>query len=399
MIQEIPHTRKEIDKRLRIFVDAHCFDGEYQGSRTFIKEIYSALSHKPDIILFLAACNIENLKRNFSGSGNVRFIKYKSHSPYMRLLYDIPFLIKKHRIEFAHFQYIAPLIKNCKQIITIHDVLFNDYPDEFPAIYKLTRRYLFQKSAKHADILTTVSDYSKAAIRKHFPGSRNIHVIPNGVDAKFFEAYDKQEAKDFIYRTYGLNKFILFVSRIEPRKNHVLVLKSYLELKLYEKGYHLALVGYTKIPVPELTRMLNALKPEIRKFIFLHEAIDDNALLQLYRAADLFVYPSKAEGFGLPPVEAAAARIPVICSNSTAMAEFSFFGENHIDPTDDESFKERLKNMVERNLSEEELNNRSQQVYEKYSWECSAEKLYQLCLRSRNSIEINSLTASHTTQP
>jgi glycosyltransferase involved in cell wall biosynthesis len=366
------------DKKIKLFVDAHCFDAEYQGSRTFVKEMYKSLANKKDVVIYLAAYDTENLKANFVASENIVFLKYRNKSSFLRLTYDIPRLIKKHRIDYAHFQYITPLIKNCRQVVTIHDVIFSDYPKEFSYPYRLLKKFLYKRSAHKADIVTTVSSFSKASIKKHLNYSTNIHVVTNGLNQHFFEQYDKEQAKAFIKDKYGLAKFILYVSRIEPRKNHLALLKAYLQLKLYEKGYQLAFVGHKTMDVPELENLLQSLSPSIKKHLYFNQSICDEDIIQFYRAAEFFIYPSKAEGFGIPPLEAAAARIPVICSNTSAMQEFSFFEDYHIDPSDEETLKQKLWELSEKKHDSSRLDAISEKIKSMYSWEQSAEKLYQL---------------------
>src|SRR6266496_2117905 len=121
---------------IKLFVDAHVFDNGYQGTRTFIKGIYSILAQNNNVRLFLGAYDIDNLERNFS-RGDISFIKYRSASSLFRLGYDIPSIIRRYKINYAHFQYICPVIKNCRFIVTTHDVIFNEYPDEFSKDYRI----------------------------------------------------------------------------------------------------------------------------------------------------------------------------------------------------------------------------------------------------------------------
>jgi glycosyltransferase involved in cell wall biosynthesis len=363
---------------IRLFVDAHVLDQEFQGTRTFIREIYSILADKDDILLFLAAHDIENLKRNFPARGNVHFLPYKSRSSLVRLGREIPAMLKEHDIDYAHFQYITPLFKRGRYIVTIHDVIFSEYPDEFSLQYRILKKFLYKRSALMADIVTTVSEYSERSIRK-FLGvgdATPIHIVPNGVGPKFFAPYDRQQSKEFISRKYGVEKPILYVSRIEPRKNHVFLLKAFLELELYKRGYYLALLGHQSIPLPELDMTLEALPEEIRKFIFMSDKVGDADLMEFYRAAEVFVYPSRAEGFGIPPLEAAALQVPVICSNSSAMEQFAFFGEYHIDPYDLPLLKTKLIKILEEQPSAAVLAGLSRIVHEEFSWERAAEALY-----------------------
>lgn len=107
------------------------------------------------------------------------------------------------------------------------------------------------------------------------------------------------------------------------------------------------------------------------------DAVDDADLLEFYRAAQAFVYPSRAEGFGIPPLEAAALRIPVICSNTSGMEQFGFFGEYHIDPYDLDLLKTKLIKLLEEPPSEDVLALISKVVRERYSWESAAEALFE----------------------
>ena len=365
---------------IKLFVDAHVFDGKFQGSRTFIKELYTLLATNENIELYLGANDINNLKNIFGDAGNIYFIKYRSRSAFIRLLFDLPHIIRKYNIDYAHFQYITPLIKNCRFIVTTHDLVFNEFPKEFPFWYRLVKNLLFKTSAKKGDILTTVSAYSKKSIEKYFgiPGS-SIHIIPNGVSNLFFASYDKENAKQFIKNKFGVEKIILLVSRFEPRKNHLLLLQAFIELELYKQGYYLVLLGWHEnINNPAFNSMMNKLPENSKPFVFMHQHADDSDLLQFYRAATVFVYPSKAEGFGIPPLEAAAAKIPVLCSNSSAMSDFTFFGDNHFDPENYPLFKNKLAAIINTNANNAELEHIAAIVQQRYNWNESAATLYQL---------------------
>lgn len=376
---------------IKIFVDAHVFDGKFQGTRTFIKELYTIIATMKEVQLYLGAYDINNLQHIFGNADNIRFIKYRSRSHFTRLMFDIPRIIKKHRIDYAHFQYICPLVKSCRFIVTTHDLVFNEYPDEFTTWYRLVKNLFFKTSAKKADILTTVSLYSKRSIEKFFsiPGTA-IHVIPNGVSNLFFADYDKEIAKQFIKNKYGVEKMILLVSRFEPRKNHALLLKAYIDLELYKQGYYLALLGwYENMGNEDFNIMMKNLPEHIKPFIFMYQHADDNDLLQFYRAAEIFVYPSKAEGFGIPPLEAAAVKIPVLCSDSSAMSDFSFFGSGHFDPENYPVFKNKLAATINATADKSELNSIAATVQSNYSWQQSAATLYQLIQADRANTVLN----------
>jgi glycosyltransferase involved in cell wall biosynthesis len=367
------------DSRINLFVDAHVFDQLPQGTLTFIREIYLQIAGRPGIRLFLGAHDTDRLAGVFPPGESVVLVKYASTSGLSRLLFEVPAIIRKYDIDYAHFQYMTPLWKNCKQIVTVHDVIFNDFPDEFSRWYRMRKRLLYGLAAWRSDILTTVSDFSGASIRKFLhTGSRPIHVIHNGVNDRFFQPFDRARSKEFIRHKYGFDKFILYVSRIEPRKNHLSLLKAWLELRLFEKGYHLVFLGHGTLPVPELEQLLAQLPEEAAGRVFRSSSVGDDHLLEMYRAASLFVYPSKGEGFGIPPLEAAALKTPVLCSNTSAMRDFSFFGRYHIDPYNYEELKEKIDDILRHPPEEQWLEKVSAIIKEEYSWRSSADKLYRL---------------------
>jgi glycosyltransferase involved in cell wall biosynthesis len=370
---------------IKLFIDAHVFDNEYQGSRTFIKELYNHLASKKDIEFYFAAFNIENLRHHFPKTENIHFIKYKYRYSIARLMLDIPAIIKKYDIGYAHFQYIVPLQKKCRFIVTTHDILFNDYPKDFSFWYRFNKNLLYKIAAKKADILTTVSEYSRNAIQKCFKlKNEAIHVLPNGISSNYFLAYQKSEAINYINNKFGLEKYLLYVSRIEPRKNHTGLLQAYLDLKLYKEDYHLVFIGHQSISTPEFDHLLYSLPGNIRSCIRFFDDLNEEDLLDFYKAATVFVYPSKAEGFGFPPLEAAALKIPVLCSNNTALSDFSFFEQYHIDISNREIFKEKLSALIE-NTDPISLETIAGSIRQKYDWQKTAETFYNL-LKENNTI-------------
>lgn len=363
---------------IKLFIDAHVFDNEHQGSRTFLKELYNHLATKKDIEFYFGAFNTENLKLNFPQYDNIHFIKYRYRTSVLRLLFDIPAIIKQYCIGYAHFQYIVPLKKNCRFIVTTHDVLFNDFPQDFSFWYRFNKNVLYKIAAKKADILTTVSEYSKATLQKYFKlKAERINVLPNGISAGYFSAYQKSEAINYINNKFGIDKYLLYVSRIEPRKNHAGLLQAYLHLKLYKEGYHLVFIGHESISSAELNYLLHSLPPDVRRYIRFFDNLNEDDLLEFYKAAAVFVYPSKAEGFGFPPLEAAALKVPVLCSNNTALQDFNFFEQNHIDISNQELFTERLAAIIE-NDTEQNLESIARNIKQKYDWQKTADAFYKL---------------------
>lgn len=351
----------------KIFVDCHVFDGSFQGTTTYLKGIYLEMIKEKSIEYFFAANDLEKIKNIFGEQENVHYLKYHSHNKVFRLLIDIPRLIKENKIDFAHFQYIVPPIKNCKYINTIHDVLFLDYPEYFPKSYQIKNKFLFKWSAKKSDINLTVSQFSKDKIEKYFK-IQNILITPNAVDPIYYEKYDKTTCKQQVKETYNLDKYWLYISRWEPRKNHDTLLKVFVENEFYKK-FSMVFIGDKAIENKAYNNYYQTLSEEIKSKILTLNKVDFQELLVLLRGADLSVYPSFAEGFGIPPLESVAAGIPTACSNKTAMKDFKFIEENQFDPSDKKNMLEIIKKTLAENIDSSKIETLKTQ----YNWKLSAQ--------------------------
>ena len=362
---------------MNLLIDCHVFDGKFQGTRTYIQGIYSQLVKHDDINFYFAAKNIENLKLIFGEKKNVHFIKIQINNSVARLAYEFPLLIKKYKIDYAHFQYVSPIVKCCKEINTIHDLLFLDFPEYFPLTYRIKNKFLFSKSAKRADILLTVSNFSKKEIENHFGIDKNsIHITPNGI----LLPSDTTGLPD-IKSKYKLDKYIMTVSRIEPRKNHQMLLRAYVELGLYKLGYKLLIIGVKDINNHAFNSFYDKLSKEIKDQILIFQApfLD---LISLYKHADLFIFPSYAEGFGIPPIEATSLGCTTLCSNKTAMADFDFYKDQLFDPYNIEELKKKILFYLFHENSD--LKQEQKIINERYNWKNIADYLYDLIINDNN---------------
>ncbi|NRD22156.1 glycosyltransferase family 4 protein [Winogradskyella litoriviva] len=352
---------------MNILVDTHVFDDKPQGTRTYLKGLYSELILlAPEWNFYLIANNIENLKKEFGIHKNVIYVELQSQNKFYRLLIELPLIIKKHDINYAHYQYISPPIKNCKQIITNHDILFEqkEFKAFFPLKYRLINSYLFKTSAKRADILLTVSEYSKRKISELYKIDKDhIKLTPNAVSLTNSNLIDNKAIQK-------LGKYILYVSRVEPRKNHLNLLKAFTELNLVSKGFKLIFIGKMEVIFNDLKFFLDNLSETDKKAIIWLENIADEDLKLYYQNCELFVFPSFAEGFGIPPLEAMVFKKKVLCSKNTAMADFGLPDEVTFNPHDINEIKTKIEEQLHKDF---ELDNIYNTILSKFNWKVIAE--------------------------
>ena len=359
---------------MRLLIDAHVFDDKFQGSRSYLKGLYSAIIPiAKDWEFYFVAHDIENLRKEFGSAENVHYLKYNSHNKYYRLLVDLPKIVKENKIDVAHYTYTSPLFKNCKTIVTLHDILFKEdqFKKYFPFKYRVINNFLFKRSAKKSDILVTISEYSRGKISDYYKIDKDkIFITPIAVSADF-----TSDGVASIKEKYKLEKFILFVSRIEPRKNHVALLQAYNELELSKEGYQLVFIGVEDIVTDELNNYKETFKKELDGNVLWLEGISYQELKGFYKDCDLFVFPSYGEGFGIPPLEAIVMDRKVLCSTATALSDFNFPDSMSFNPFDVNELKEKMKNLLLSNSYEvEEV---KKELLLKYNWGSIAKNFYE----------------------
>lgn len=362
---------------VKIFVDAYLLNKEHQGIKTYIKELYKEFARRNIAIeIYLGCFENKEVIAEFEEFPNVFYCYYKSRNRLFRMFFEIPKLIKTHQFDYAHFQYVIPPFRNksTQYIVTIHDVLFNDFRDQFSRGYRLKRNFLFKFSARKSDFLCTVSEYSKGRLQAIYQTEeKEIFVTPNGVSEEFFKVYSKEEEQQYIESTFNVKNYILYVSRIEARKNQQALVKAFSDLP---KDLSLVFIGEKTMENSELDRKLNELDKKTRNRIHFFNDLSEKDLISFLRGAVLFAYPSLAEGFGIPPLEAGAVKIPVLCSNATAMGDFDFFAPFYINFEKDDVHQYLIEILADND--ESRLEDIGETIQRKYSWSRSSKVLEQI---------------------
>lgn len=205
---------------------------------------------------------------------------------------------------------------NIKSIVTIHDLIFRQLPQCYPFIDRLIYDYKFRKACRHADRIIAVSECTKRDIVKDYGiAPEKIEVIYQGCDPTFAIPVTHQKKEEVRKRYHLPDQYLLSVGSIEERKNALLIIKA---LEHLPANLHLVLAGKKTPYVSLLTSALN--KQTSGRVHFLHN-VPFADLPCIYQLAQVFVYPSRYEGFGIPILEALNSRIPVIAATGSCLEE------------------------------------------------------------------------------
>ena len=266
-------------------------------------------------------------------------------------------------------------IRARRRVLTVHDLSTVHHPEWHPE--KRLAHFLegFEASIREADHIVTISRYIRDEVIRHFalPEER-LSVIHNGIDHAHFRRMRKPQ-RDRFRKARGLPEhFILSVGTLEPRKN----LQSLIEA-------HAALPGPLAEKFPLVVAGGHGWHQEaVRKAIEAHAHmrylgyVEDSALPLLYSTASLFVYPSRYEGFGLPPLEAMACGCPVLTSGIPPHREVLGEAAAFFDPAEAGSLETRLEGLLEDEARRTTLREAGLAHSRRYSWEEAAGRLVEL---------------------
>lgn len=280
--------------------------------------------------------------------------------------------------------------KNLVSTVTIHDLAFKYFPDFFPR-KDLRRLNLFSGFAiKNADRIIAVSDATKKDILKFFPeiGEEKIKVIHHGFDKELFEKEISESEKEKIYTKYQIldtpphrrtSRYILYVGAIQPRKNLEVLIDAFGIIKKDHPDLKLVLAGEKAWLWEGIMEKIE--KSPHKKDIIVTGTVGFRDKAAILKGAEVFVFPSLYEGFGIPVLEAMACGIPVITAKNSSLPEAGGEAALYFDEKSAEDLSEKIKmvlkfsrDLIPADNLRNNLIEKGREQIKKFSWEkCARE--------------------------
>ncbi len=260
---------------------------------------------------------------------------------------------------------------NIQKIVTIHDVIFK----LFPSYYSLIDRNIYNIKTKHAiqiaDKIIATSKATAHDLIKHYNcNPEKIKVVYQTCHSAHWQNYSTEQIDSFIKDKQLPERYLLYVSSFQQRKNHIKLIKAF--SKVTDTSTHLVLAGHSGNTLSDCVQLVKELN--LQKRVHFITSIKTTELPLLYRGAISFVYPSKMEGFGIPLIEAACAGLPIAYNNIPVFNEIAPTSALPFDENIEHSFSQtiiQLANMPKMNYQEhlhqftpESCAQRTMEVYE-----------------------------------
>lgn len=269
-------------------------------------------------------------------------------------------------------------VKHIKKFTFIHDVIPLILP-EYKKGFKESPFYDLFKTINKSDYYFANSQYTKRDFIKYFPNidERHITVIPLSTGGNYKEITDVHQIEK-VKEKYNIpknKKYLFSLCTLEPRKNLIFAVKNFIEfIKQNNIDDFVFILGGLQWEgfIEKLSKITNDLGKYKDKIIKIGY-VDNEDISALYSGAEMFVYPSIYEGFGMPILEAMKCGCPVICSNVTSMPEVIGDCGLLINPLSDESMIEALKKMYFDEDFKKQCREKGLERAKQFSWEKCAQ--------------------------
>jgi alpha-1,3-rhamnosyl/mannosyltransferase len=238
---------------------------------------------------------------------------------------------------------------DCPVVATLHDALPIKYPEWCSPRLRRTKNWLQRKAIAKADHVIAVSHFATTELVEYFGvDPRRISVVPNGVDEEWLAPADPQAVEAALARYKLRPGYFLTVGTLQPRKNVERLLDAWLSLpKALREERGLVVVGGPGWRCEELLARLAAARDGGENVVWLDKVLESQDLRLLYAGAGVFVFPSLYEGFGIPVLEAFAARIPVVASNASSLPEVTGGAALEVDPLDTGALADAMRTLAD----------------------------------------------------
>jgi len=253
-----------------------------------------------------------------------------------RILHEqavLPARLIRHKIDvLLNPGFTAPLAAGAPQVTVFHDLQHKRHPEYFRWFDLPFWRLLLWASAKRSARLIAVSEATRQDLIRYY--GRDAAVVPHGVEDAFFALAARREPADFLF----------YPSTTHPHKNHERLLRVFARLRGEQPGLRLILSGVRGFAEERVQRAIR--EHGLEEAVESRGWIPRGELLELYRRARGFVYPSLFEGFGMPVLEALAAGVPSACSSIEPLRSLCGGHALLFDPEDEDSMLRALRRLV-----------------------------------------------------
>ena len=338
---------------MKIGIDARFYGTLGKGLGRYTSELLAHLEKHDqanDYVVFLRDANFDEYVPKAPN-----FVKVRAEVQWYSLAEQFwyPIFLRKFDLDLMHFLHFnVPVLYRRPYVVTIHDLILLSHPTPRmstlgPLLYRVkygAYKHLIASAVRRAKAVLTFAQYTKAEIRRVFSAAVAKPIIVSYQAASpAFTGEGLSVVPDTVARISG--PFMLYAGNAYPHKNLDLLIRAFQQFRAQGFGSHqLVLVGAPDYFYDRLKS--EAVRDEVAEQVVFFGKASDQELRALYERAQFYVFPSLEEGFGLPPLEAMARKLPVTASNASCMPEILRDAVLYFDPRNKNSIADAMRELA-----------------------------------------------------
>ena len=369
---------------MRIGIDAHEIEKKPTGVGrvllSFLKEWDDPASSvgKLNEIEFILYFKEEIPELNLSDKFEKKLLYSKSNAFFMH--YHLPKEVKKDKIDLLFCPgYVAPLFYKGNIALELHDIIYQARPElyNWPSFWdKFLLKTISRISAKKAKIILTCSEFSKKEIIKHYQvDQEKVKTVYLAADEKFKPIEEENKRKKFKSKYEIKDKYILYLGSIFDRRHLPETILAFEKIAQERNNYQFLIIGkdYTPSNINQLVKGVN--QRLNREGIIRSDYIEEEDLSLAYSFADLFIYLSDYEGFGLPVLESLSCGTLTMTSRKASIPEVANQSVIYVENNgDDKEIYQAIKKGLNNKELRENLIKKGLEQSKKFSWKKAAKE-------------------------
>ncbi len=265
--------------------------------------------------------------------------------------------------------HVVPLITHLPSVVTIHDLAFKYFPNSYSAFERRYQNFSTGVSVAKAIKIIVPSEATLADLVKFYPSAKNkTTVIAHGYDRDLFKPVNGKETSP------QNDPYILYVGRIEEKKNLRLLIDAFTLISKEKKKINLVLGGRNGYGFEMIQEKIRQLPKDLRDRIFQPGHLPRYDMIRYLQNATIFAFPSQYEGFGLSVLEALACGLPVVCSDNSSLPEVTGDAAILLSPANPLAWASAFSRILNTPELATKMRQAAIEQAENFSWQTAAEE-------------------------
>lgn len=353
---------------MKIGIDAHGVGGHSlgPGNETYFKNLIGALLDLDAANEYHVFVNHpEAMADTVAGHPNARLVSLWPHNQWLQRPVSVPLYAVTRRLDVLHVPFIQPVPLPARTVLTVHDVNFELFPEDFTPATRWRLKCFVPWSIRRASLVFTVSEFGRKSLQETYDiPAEKIVVTYNAPDQRIAPADDDGRG----LADLGIRRpFALFLGALQPKKNLARLVRAFdALLDRHALPHQLVLGGKRGWGIDDLDAALAGMRHRDR--VLVTGYLTDAEVVRCMRAAEVFAFPSLYECFGIPPLEAQRLGVPCLVSTTTCFPEIYGSSALAVDPHSVEAISRGLEHLLLDSDLRRELAERGLRHSQEYSW-------------------------------